>query len=408
LPPATDQTPYSPPRRAAGEPPIVPASLPEGFTLLQITPRLEGGGVERVTVDTALAVAAAGGVSLVASLGGKMEAQLAAGGGELIRLPVQSRNPLVMASNGVRLGDLIRARRISLVHVRSRAPAFSAIWAARATGIPVATTYHGIYQARSPLKRWYNAVMTRGDITIANSIFTRDHVMAEHRLDGRRLTVVPEGIDTAVFDRATVTPSRMAGLRAAWGLDPDDHRPVLLLAARLTGWKGQGVMIEAMSRLAGPSDPVLILAGKAERDEETGALRALAERWGVAGRVRLVGAVEDMAAAYRVADLVVAPSTLPESFGRSVVEAGAMERPVLASPLGGPGETVIHGQTGWLAPAGDPAAWAAAVDRALATTPETRANMGRAARARILSDYSLTAMTAATFAIYRRLLEAGR
>lgn len=394
--------------RAAGDPPIASNTLPEGFTLLQVTPRLEGGGVERVTVDTALAVAAAGGVSLVASLGGRMEGTLAAGGGELIRMPAQSRNPFVMAANIARLRAVIRARRVSLIHVRSRAPAFSAIRAARAAGVPVAATYHGIYQAKSPLKRWYNAVMTRGDLTIANSIFTRDHIVAEHGLASERLVVVPEGIDTSVFDPARVTAARLAATRAAWELAPDDRRPVLLLAARLTGWKGQRVMLEAMSRLAGSTDPVLILAGKAEKPGEADALRALAVRLGVAGRVRLVGSIEDMPAAFGVADLVVAPSTLPESFGRGVAEAGAMERPVLASPLGAPGETVVHGETGWLVSPGDPAAWAKAVDAALAMTAEARARMGRTARGRIESDYSLTAMTAATFAVYRRLVEARR
>jgi glycosyltransferase involved in cell wall biosynthesis len=361
-----------------------------------------------VTLDTALAVAGAGGRSLVASLGGRMEAALMAGGGELIRLPVHVRDPLGIAANALRLREVIRSRRVSLVHVRSRAPAFSALWAARAAGVPAVTTYHGVYQARSALKRWYNAVMTRGDLTLANSIFTRDHVMAEHRLSPERLAVVPEGVDTGVFDPAAVSAERLAAIAAAWGLGPADRRPILLLAARLTGWKGQGVMIEAMSRLAGPEGPLLILAGKAEKPGEADALRALAERLGVGRRVRLVGAVDDMAAAYGLADLVVAPSTLPESFGRSVAEAGAMERPVLASPLGGPGETVADGETGWLVKPGDPAAWASAVEVALATPPEARARMGRAARERIRRDYSLEAMTAATFAVYRQLLEARR
>jgi len=391
--------------RRIGDSPIELATLPEGFTLLQVTPRLDGGGVEQVTLETSLAVVRAGGRSLVASLGGRLEGSLAAGGGELIRVPVQSRNPLVMAANAGRLAEVIRSRRVSLVHVRSRAPAFSAIAAARSARVPVVTTYHGVYQARSPLKRWYNAVMTRGDVTIANSVFTRDHILAEHRLAADRLVVVSEGVDTDLFDPARVTPERLATVRAAWGIEADDRRPILLLAARLTGWKGQRVMIEAMSQLTTPTDPLLILAGRAEKPGEAAALGDLARRVGVADRVRQVGAVDDMPAAYCLADLVVAPSTQPESFGRSVAEAGAMERVVLTSPMGAPSETVVHGETGWHVPAGDPGAWARAVDTALAKLPDVGWPMGRAARVRVERDYSLRAMAAVTFAIYRRALE---
>jgi glycosyltransferase involved in cell wall biosynthesis len=361
--------------------------------------------VERVTLDTALAVSRAGGRCLVASRGGRLEGELKAAGGEVFRLPVHAKNPLVMAANAWRLARLIRLQRVSLVHVRSRAPAFSALWAGRLAGTPVVATYHGVYQARTAAKRWYNAVMTRGDLTIANSLFTRAHVMAEHGLAAERIAVAPEGIDTRVFDPARVSPARIAAVRAGWGLGAADNRPILLLAARLTGWKGQGVMIQALSRLAGAADPLLILAGKAEKPGEAEALRAAAARAGVAGRVRLVGAADDMPAAYLAADLVVAPSVRPESFGRSVAEAGAMARPVLASPLGGPEETVIHGETGWLVAAGDPLAWARGVDLALATPLETRRRMGAAARRRVERDYSLDAMAAATFAIYRRVLE---
>ena len=360
-----------------------------------------------MTLDTALAVARAGGRSLVASRGGRLEEALERGGAQLVRLPAHSRNPATLAANAVRLRRLIEARGVSLVHVRSRAPAFSAIWAARRAQVPVVATYHGIYQARSPWKRWYNGVMTRGDLTIANSAFTRDHIVAEHGLPGKRVAVVPEGIDTDRFDPARVTPERVAAVRAAWGLDTADPRPLLLLAARLTGWKGQGLAIQALARLAGPAEPLLVLAGKAEKPGEAEALRAAAARAGLADRVKLVGPVDDMPAAYALADLVLAPSTLPESFGRGVVEAAAMLRPVLASPLGGPAETVLHGETGWLVPPGDPEAWARAVAVALAIPPEARTRMGQAARDRVVRCFSLSAMTAATFRVYRRLLDGG-
>ena len=162
--------------------------LPADFTLLQVVPELETGGAEQTTLDVARAVIDAGGRALVATRGGRMTARLEADGARLTQMPVQSKNPLVMLGNAARLVDLIRRERVSLIHARSRAPAFSALWAAQATRTPFVATYHGVYKARSSLKRWYNAVMTRGDLVIANSDYTRDHVLAEHHLDPAKIT----------------------------------------------------------------------------------------------------------------------------------------------------------------------------------------------------------------------------
>jgi glycosyltransferase involved in cell wall biosynthesis len=383
------------------------APLPAGFVLLQVTPRLDGGGVEAVTLDISRAVAAAGGRSLVASQGGVLEEQLIKHGGELLRLPVHAKSPFTLATNAARLARLIRREGVSLVHVRSRAPAFSALWAARAAGAPIVATYHGIYAARSPLKRWYNGVMTRGDLVIANSEFTRRHILAAHRIDPARVAVAPEGIDTRLFDPARVSPERVAAQRTAWGLPPEDRAPIILQAARLTGWKGQRLAIAALAGVEASRDAILILAGKAESAGEADALRAFAAQAGLGDRVRLVGPLADMPAAYLAADLVIAPSTSPESFGRGVVEACAMGRLVLASPLGAPGETIADGDTGWLVDAGDPNAWTDAISAALDLTPQARGEIGARARARVARLYSLEAMEEAHFAIYQRLT-AGR
>ena len=374
---------------------------------MQVTPTLNAGGVETVTLEIARAAAKAGARSLVASRGGRLEGELVEAGGELIRLPVDSRNPVTIAVNARHLEAIIRRERVDLVHVRSRAPAFSAIAAARRAGVPAVTSYHGIYGARSPLKRWYNGVMTRGDLTIANSEFTRDHVLAEHGVDPGKVVVVPEGIDAARFDPATVSDERIEALRTAWGLDVDDLRRVILLPARLTGWKGQRVMIEALGRMS-DQDVVLVLTGHAANPAYLKELTRIAAHFGVAERVRFAGAVGDMPAAYALADLVVAPSTKAESFGRSVVEAAAMKIPVIASPLGGPAETIIAGETGWFAAPGDIDAWARAADLALSKPLDVLDIMGETARARVQSLYSLEAMAAATFAVYRRLIEEPR
>ncbi|MGA0601871.1 glycosyltransferase family 4 protein [Caulobacter sp. KR2-114] len=382
------------------------SALPDSFTLLQVTPELDGGGVEAVTLDVAAAVAAAGRRSLVASRGGALEGRLAAAGAQLFRAPVQSKNPLTLALNAIRLERLIRRERVSLVHVRSRAPAFSALAAARRTRVPLVATYHGIYRADGALKRWYNAVMTRGDLVIANSAFTQAHVLAEHAVDPGKVAVIPEGVDTDVFDPARVSAARVAAIRQAWGLRDPEPRAVILLAGRLTRLKGQRLLVEAAGRLGRSEEMMLVLAGGGGSPEYRDEILAAAAVTGLGDNLRLVGPVEDMPAAYLAADLVVAPSTQPESFGRTVAEAGAMGRPVLAAAHGGPAEIVVPGQTGWLARPGDGDAWTAALAEALATSPERRAAMAAAARRRVKQLYSLRAMCEATGDVYRRLLEA--
>jgi glycosyltransferase involved in cell wall biosynthesis len=378
--------------------------LPPGFTLLQVTPALEAGGVEQATLDLAVAVARAGRRSLVATSGGRMESALAASGAQLIRLPAHSRNPLIMAANAARLAGIIRRERVSLVHVRSRGPAFSALSAARAMGVPIVATYHGIYSASSGLKRWYNAIMTRGDLVIANSSFTAGHIVAEHGLAPEKVAIVAEGIDTALFDPAQISPQRLAAVRAAWGISERERRQIALLPARMRPSKGHALAIEALAGLAARDDVLLVLAGGGGRPEYLLGVDAAAAVAGLGEQVRRVGPCDDMPAAYAAADLVLAPSLAPESFGRTIVEAGAMGVPVIAAAFGGPAETVSDGETGWLAAPGDTLAWRAALARFLAFDEEARAAMGRAARARVERLYSLTAMCDSTFEVYRRVL----
>ena len=379
--------------------------LPPGTVTLQVTPALDAGGVERTTVDMAAAVVAADGRALVASRGGRLEAELAAAGGRLMRLPVDTKSPLALWRNAGRLRALIAREGVTLVHARSRASAWSALSAARRAGVPFVTTYAGVYAARSAAKRLYNSVMARGDLVIANSQFTRDHLLAEHRgLDPARVVAIPRGIDLAAFDPDAVAPSRVAAARADMGLEPRDRRPVVLLAGRLTRWKGQGLMVEALARSG--ADAVLVLAGDDQgrtgyRDD----LVRLAAAHGVAGRVRVCGHLADMPAAYLACDLAVAPSLEPEAFGRTAVEPQALRRPVLAADHGAPRETVEPGVTGWRVPPGDADAWAQALARALAASPDARARMGEAGHARVVRLYSLRAMTDATLLAYARLLD---
>lgn len=383
------------------------SELPPDFTLLQVVPRLETGGAEQTTLDVAAAVRAAGGRALVATMGGRMETTLLASGAELERMTVHSKNPLVILGNALRLARLIRRRKVSLVHVRSRAPAFSAVMAARMARVPVIATYHGVYNARSGLKRWYNGIMTSGEVVIANSEFTRLHVIAQHQVDPDKVVAIPRGVDIARFDPAAVSEERKAALAAGWGLEPSDRRVRILLAGRLTRWKGQVLAIEAAARLKarGVTDFLLILAGDAQgRSGYLAELEAAIGDSGLGDNVRIVGHCADMPAAYALSDLAIAPSLDPEAFGRTAVEPQAMGVPVIAADHGATRETVVPGETGWLVKPGDAAAWAGAFEAAIALGSEGRARMGAAAAERARRLYSVETMCATTLTVYARVL----
>lgn len=386
-----------------------PVTLPPDFTLLQVVPELETGGAEQTTIDVAHAVVRAGGKALVATRGGRMAARLEADGGRLAQMPVQTKNPLVMLGNAARLVDLIRREKVSIVHARSRAPAFSALWAAQSTRTPFVATYHGVYNAKNSLKRWYNAVMTRGDLVIANSDYTRDHVLSEHHIDPAKIVSIPRGVDLERFNPSWVTPERTAALRAAWGLDARDRRVKLLLAGRLTRIKGHLLIVETARRMReqGADNFVIIFAGDDQgrtgyREEVESAVAAA----GLGGEVLVVGHCDDMPAAYQICDVAMLPTTKPESFGRTAVEPQVMGKPVLASDHGGTTETVLHGETGWLVKVDDADAWAAAMSKAIEMGPARLAAMGQAAANRARRLYSVDAMCEATLDAYARVLAA--
>jgi len=336
-----------------------------------------------------------------------MAGELEAAGGELVVLPMAAKAPATLALNARRLARLIREERVTLVHARSRAPAFSALRAARATGVPVVATYHGIYNAKTPMKRWWNGVMTRGDLIIANSEYTRDHVIREHRIDPAKVVAIPRGIDLGRFDPDKVSRERVGALCNAWGAEPGDGRPSILLAGRLTRWKGQGLFIDALQRLAadgGPDFRVFLAGDDQGRSAYRAHLEQTIERGGLSDTVSVVGHTDDMPAAYLVTDLAAAPSLEPEAFGRTAVEPQAMCRPVLASDHGGARETVVQSETGWRVKPGDVEAWASILALAVQAGPDRWRQMGRKGRERVRRLYSVEAMCDATLEVYRRVL----
>ncbi|TXN60500.1 glycosyltransferase family 4 protein, partial [Methylobacterium sp. WL6] len=349
------------------------ASPLAGACVLQIIPELDAGGAERTTVDIAAGLAAVGARALVATEGGRLVGELQAKGGICLPFPAASKNPVQMALNVGRLARLCRREGVQIIHARSRAPAWVALGAARRLKLPFVTTYHGSYSGRTGVKVLYNSVMARGDVVIANSHYTADLIRRLHAEQaGDRVQVIHRGTDLSAFTPVSVGAARVEALRRVWGVAP--HERVVLLAARLTAWKGQRILIEAaaLMRAQGVADFAIVLAGDPQgRVAYERELDALVVARGLVGVVRRVGHCTDMPAAFRAASVVAVPSVEPEAFGRSAVEAQALGTPVVVSDLGAVPETVLSppevsaGQrTGWRVPAGDAAALAAALAEA--------------------------------------------
>lgn len=375
---------------------------PSDFAILQVLPQLETGGVEQVVIELTEAVARTGARALVASLPGRLVPAVERAGGIHIPLDLKSRNPFRMGWNGDQLAKLIKKQKVSLIHAHSRAPAFAARAASMRREIPFVTTYHGAYNQRGLFKRRYNAVMASGNRVIAISRFIAELVRERHHVGDDRLRIVPGGVDPVKFDPETVNGGRIDRLARAWRL-PDGGQTIML-PARLTSWKGQEVMIEALGRMR-HRDVTLILLGSAQgRDAYAKSLAERARSHEVASRVLFAGDCADMPAAYKLADVVVNASTDPEAFGRTIVEAQAMRRLVIASDHGAARETIVDGETGWRVKPGDAAALAAALDAALDLPVEARIEMGHAGREFVSEHYSIAAMQAGNLAVYHELL----
>ncbi len=376
--------------------------------VLQVVPELDAGGVEQTVVDVARAVIEAGGRSIVATRGGRLEPILTKMGATVVLMPVHSKNPFVQWMNTGALRKLIRKHGIDIVHVRSRAPAMAAVKAARAERIRSVATYAGIYNATSGLKRWYNGGMVRADMTIANSDFTRAHILKTYKdVAPERVISIPRGVDLKRFDPESFDVPRIMKMEEEWGITSDDKRIRFILAGRLTRWKGQALILEAarILKAEGADNFHIVLAG--DDQGRTGYLQSLLKMisdYGLEDHVRLAGHINDMPSAYHLCHFALAPSLEPEAFGRTAVEPQAMQRPPLAADHGATVETVVPEKTGWLVRPKDARAWADAMKTAMELPERTRFEMGRAGRRRVRELFSLEAMCGATLDVYRALL----
>jgi len=379
-----------------------PPSDGKAPTVMQILPNLRSGGVERGAVDVARALISAGWNAIVVSGGGPMVHELDRAGATHITLPIGAKNPLKWRANFDQLVDLTYKHNVDILHARSRVPAWIGWRAARKRHLPFVTTFHGRYSDSNPLKKIYNSVMIRGDRVIAISHYIAEEITRRYDVDADRLRVIPRGVDLDLHDPDRVSAERMIKLANQWRLP--DGVPVVMLPGRVTRWKGQELLIDALARLKDQPFHCLIVGSHEGKESYKAKLEARIARHGLTPYVHIVGNCTDMPAAYKSADVVVSASLDPEPFGRVIIEAQAMGRPVVASNHGGAAESMLEGQTGWLVEPKNAAALADGIREALAMTQDDRSRLSDVAIAHARTHFSREDMCARTLAVYCEVL----
>lgn len=374
------------------------------ITVLQVIPSLISGGVERGTIDVAIALKEQGFGSLVASSGGPLVASLDRHAIKHITLPLGSKNPLVILFNALRLAALVRAEKVDIIHARSRAPAWSAYLAHRMTGCKFMTTFHGNYSLKpiKPLKKLYNSVMVKGQKVIAVSKFIKEQITKNYEVGTGKLATIHRGVDLKEFCPEKVISLRLLAIRKKLPI-PDD-KTIIVMPGRLSFLKGHKVLLDAFSLLDKDKFCCLIVGDVEKNYNYYLELASLVDKLGLTDNVIFTGNITDMPAVYLLSDMVVTPSILEESFGRIPIEAQAMGRIVIASNLGGFKETIKDGETGFLVPPNDSKALAEAINHVNNLTEHKKYKIMQAAQ-KNAALFSLEKMTGKTLSIYRELVE---
>ena len=371
------------------------------LSVMQVLPGLVTGGVERGTIDIAIAVAKAGGKSIVVSSGGPMTLELERNGINHFQLPVDSKNPFVMIKNIKKLQNLILTENINITHARSRAPAWSAWRAAIETNTSFVTTFHGTYSYNNWLKRQYNSIMTKGERVIAISNFIAGHILKNYGVPRKQIRVIPRGIDLEKYNPSNISHERIIKLAHKWRM-PDDKR-IIMLPGRLSRWKGHRVFIEAIKILQRADVQCLIVGSDRNQENYRNELQDHIIQLGLHNKIHVVGHCDDMPAAYMLTDLVISASTDPEAFGRVAIEAQALGRLVIGTNHGGSKESIFNEKTGWLVEPNDPIELAFCLNDILNVTNEKRAEIAKNAMNHARQYYSKETMCSKTLDVYNEL-----
>ena len=383
--------------------------MSSNIKVLQVIPKLGYGGAETGCYDIAHYLPENGCESFIVTSGGELTKFVNKKKVKLIKLPVHSKNPLLILINTILLVGIILFFKISIVHARSRAPAWSCLFATKITNRKFVTTFHGTYNFSGKLKKFYNSVMVRSDLIIAGSNFIFSHIKenySEFLTSQKKFLVIFRGINVDYFDSSTKLENDEKKIIEKWNIN--DKKKIILMPGRLTSWKGQELFIEAINlvkiELGYEAFHAVILGNDQGRDLYKKKLIRLTEQYRLTNQIKFIDHCEDMALAYKVSDIIVSASIEPEAFGRVAVEAQSMEKLIIASNIGGSNETINDEKTGFLFKSGDAESLSKKIIHALTMDETSIKLMGKEGRSNIIKKFNVEKMCFSTYSEYKRLL----
>ena len=383
--------------------------MSSNIKVLQVIPKLGYGGAETGCYDIAHYLSENDCKSYIVTSGGELIKYIDKKKVKLIKLPVHSKNPLLIFINAIILIGIILFFNISIVHARSRAPAWSCLMATKLTRRKFVTTFHGTYNYIGKLKKLYNSVMVRSDLIIAGSNFIFTHInenYSEYLKTKKKFLVIFRGINTDYFDKSTILEKDEIQLLKNWEVNKE--KKIILMPGRLTSWKGQELFIEAINlvkvELGYEAFHAVILGSEQGRDLYKKKLIRLSEQYRLANQIKFVENCKNMALAYKISDVIVSASIEPEAFGRIAVEAQSMERLIIASNIGGSNETIINEKTGFLFESGNANALSKQIIRAITMDEKSLELIGKEGRKNVVKKFNVEKMCFSTYSEYKRLL----
>ncbi len=383
--------------------------MSSNIKVLQVIPKLGYGGAETGCYDIAHYLSEKKCKSFIVTSGGDLIKYIDKKKVKLIRLPVHSKNPLLIFINSIILTVIILIYNISIVHARSRAPAWSCLLATKLTNRKFVTTFHGTYNFKGKLKRFYNSVMVRSDLIIAGSNFIFSHIKknySEFIKFNKKFLVIFRGINVDYFDPSTKLEIDEDKLLDSWEIKKE--KKIILMPGRLTSWKGQELFIEALNlvkiELGYEAFHAVILGNNQGRDLYKKKLIRLTEQYRLTNQIKFIDHCKDMALAYKISDLVVSPSIEPEAFGRVAVEAQSMEKIIIASNIGGSNETIVNNKTGFLFNSGDASSLSKKIIEVITMDENAIKLIGKEGRKNIIKKFNVEKMCFSTYSEYKRLL----
>jgi len=383
--------------------------MSSNLKVLQVIPKLGYGGAETGCYDIAHYLPENNCESFIVTSGGELIKFINKEKVKLIRLPVHSKNPLLILFNSIALIFIILFYNISIVHARSRAPAWSCFLAAKITRRKFVTTFHGTYNFNSKIKRFYNSVMVKSNLIIAGSNFIFSHIKenySDYLNTKNKLLVIFRGINVDYFDPTTKTELQENKLIKKWEIE--ENKKIILLPGRLTSWKGQELFLEAINlvntQLGYEAFYVVILGSEQGRDLYKKKLIRLSEQYRMTKQVKFIDHCKDMALAYKISDIIVSSSIEPEAFGRVAVEAQSMEKVIIASNIGGSNETIIDKKTGFLFESGDPKSLSETILKVLNLDDTILKIVGIEGRKNIVNKFNVEKMCFSTYSEYKKIV----